>query len=526
MAILNGNTFSDYRINPLTNVEVPESVTGEIQTVIELSPANVGFYGFELNECPQDNGIASVTRNSDSQVFIRSTSAPSTNEYSIDYANQSPVVIFNATENGEAFTVAYNAIGTPMSVKRTLALAAYDRSIHSKIISKNVYDFTPVAVTYLNDGIKQVRNMTVSSSQSIHSNIKNTFGILEVFGNLTVNATFTLTLGKVLLIVHGNIYGSGTISGMTGANGGNGNNNNTDGGGGGGGGGGGLHVVCFGYIDSTIILASGKGGSGGLGSQATATSGANALFTDYGGLGGIGTITAPGNTTGGGGGGGEDDGGAGYGDGSRIPTVGGIGGGGGGGGDGYIGMAGGVKSFWIGGGGSGGNAANNGYNGQTGDFYLFSRYTVDPGGVDVSGLVNANPALSGLPGIATYYNITLMTDFTNYLNKIYNYSTKGVRQNSLTTITNGYNQIGNLLINYGVTSCAYSTGAGSVTTITLPLQYTNSTDYIPQITTAALSTLTRFNVENITATSFDVRLIDSAGSSNLNIYWSTIGNKI
>ena len=55
MAILNGNTFSDYRINPLTNVEVPESVTGEIQTVIELSPANVGFYGFELNECPQDN---------------------------------------------------------------------------------------------------------------------------------------------------------------------------------------------------------------------------------------------------------------------------------------------------------------------------------------------------------------------------------------------------------------------------------------------------------------------------------------
>ncbi len=510
MAILNGNTFSDYRINPLTNVEVPESVTGEIQTVIELSPANVGFYGFELNECPQDNGIASVTRNSDSQVFIRSTSAPSTNEYFIDYANQSPVVIFNATENGEAFTVAYNAIGTPMSVKRTLALAAYDRSIHSKIISKNVYDFTPVAVTYLNDGIKQVRNMTVSSSQSIYSNIKNTFGILEVFGNLTVNATYTLTLGRVLLIVHGNIYGSGTIAGTVGANG-----SAYSGGfpppyyaGGAGGGGGALNVICFGDIDNTINLNPGKGGLAEQGNAQNA-------FIDFGGV--------AANT-----GAGVGAGGAGIGDGAIYETSAtGIGAGAGGTGSVTV-YTGGVKNIWIGAGGNsgvGGVTLTNSYNGQTGDLNLFSRYTADPCNIDVSGRVNVNTS-TGVAGVKNFYDITQMTDFANYLNFYFNYHTKGVRQNSLTTITNGYNQIGNLLINYGVTSCAYSTGAGSVTTITLPLQYTNSTDYIPQITTAALSTLTRFNVENITATSFDVRLIDSAGSSNLNIYWSTIGNKI
>ncbi len=505
MAILNGNTFSDYRINPLTNVEVPESVTGEIQTVIELSPANVGFYGFELNECPQDNGISSVTRNSDSQVFIRSTSAPSTNEYFIDYINQSPVVIFNATENGEAFTVAYNAIGTPMSVKRTLALAAYNRSIASKMQYLNEKDVIPVAVTYLSDSIKQIRDLTITSSQSIYSNLSNTFGILEIFGNLTVNATYTLTLGRVLLIVHGNIYGSGTIAGTAGAVGGNGTINIYTAGGGSGGGA--INIVCFGDIDATINITTGKGGAAGI-SPTTASDGADA-FIDFGGLGGA----DDGNF--GGGGGGIGNGGYYI---TNATIDGGIGAGGACG-NAIVGI-GGDKNIWIGSGGDGGDSsAIIAQAGQTGDFNLFSRYTASPCTVNVAAVSG------GSAGVENYYDLTLFDDFKQYLQEYFNYYTKGYpRQNKGTNSNGTYNKIETFLTNHGVKSCAYSV-AGSVTTVTLPLQYDNATDYIPQITVSALATLTNFNVENITATSFDIRLVSSAGAANIDVYWSTIGNK-
>lgn len=401
MAILNGNTFSDYRINPLTNVEVPESVTGEIQTVIELSPANVGFYGFELNECPQDNGISSVTRNSDSQVFIRSTSAPSTNEYFIDYANQSPVVIFNATENGEAFTIVYNAIGTPMSVKRTLVLASYNRDVACKIQAANSRDITPVSDILLLNNLAQIRNLTLTSNRAIYSNIPNTFGILEIFGDLQIDAGVTLILGRVLLIVHGNITGSGTISGVSGANGGN---CIVASGSGGGGGGIFLNIFCFGDIDNTITLRSGKGGSGGT--QIVPTNGDDA-FVDFGGTGGLLS-------------GGSGGGGGGIGNGGDASTVGaglsgGIGAGGGGGATGGTGGA--TDFFWIGAGGNGGGGGI-GQGGQSGYLQLFSRYTSAPCTVDVAAIAG------GTAGIAAYYDLGFITNAKGILQYNFNYYTK------------------------------------------------------------------------------------------------------
>lgn len=457
MAILNGNTFSDYRINPLTNVEVPESVTGEIQTVIELSPANVGFYGFELNECPQDNGIASVTRNSDSQVFIRSTSAPSTNEYFIDYANQSPVVIFNATENGEAFTVAYNAIGTPMSVKRTLALASYNRDVACKIQAANSIDITPVSDILLLNNLAQIRNLTLTSNRAIFSNIPNTFGILEIFGDLQIDAGVTLILGRVLLIVHGNITGSGTISGVSGANGGN-----SVIGGGGGGGGIFLNIFCFGDIHNTITLSPGKGGSGGSGGG-TATNGDDA-FVDFGGTGGVVWFGV------GGGGGGIGNGGDGG-------ASGGIGAGGGGGGTGGA-----TDFLWIGAGGNGGTGAFGiGQGGQTGYLQLFSRYSSAPCTVDVSAVSG------GTAGNANYYNLANIDYARLVLHRDFSYFTKGDNaidnaiQNGTVVSNQSWYQNGNVLTNFGYVTCNFS-NAGSNNTITFAKPFSLSAFKNIQIT--------------------------------------------
>ena len=402
MASQIGNVFSDYRINPLTNVEVPEAITvgnGERQTVQELLPANVGFYGFELNEVPQLNGIISVIRVSDSTVFTPSVGAPTSTEYFIDYTNRSPVLIFNITQNGVAFDVKYNATGAPASVKWALRATSYNRDVASKIQSANSRDITPASDILLLNNLAQIRNLTLTANRVIYSNIANTFGILEIFGDLQIDAGVTLTLGRVLLIVHGNITGSGTISGVSGANGGNAV---VAFGAGGGGGGGGtfLNIYCFGDIYNTITLSPGKGGSGGM-KIGTPTNGDD-TFVDFGGTGG---------TTDGSGGGG----GGGIGNGGNAPAgAGGIGAGGGGSGTGGA-----TDFFWIGAGGNGGGGVlGNGQGGQSGYLQLFSRYTSAPCTVDVAAVAG------GTAGIAAYYDLGFITNAKGILQYNFNYYTK------------------------------------------------------------------------------------------------------
>jgi len=527
-----GNIFSDYRINPITNAEVPEAITdndGEQQTVTELSPANVGFYGFELNECPETNGIISVTRVSDSQAFTPSTGAPTTNEYFIDYTNQSPLIIFNSSEDGEAFWIKYNAIGAPMSVKRTLALAAYNRSVASKIQAASEKDITPGATLSLSAKIAQYRNITITANRTIDSNVTDSFAILEIFGDLTINSGVTLTLGRVLLIVHGNITGTGTLSGKVGANGGNGF---TLVAGGGGSGGGCINIFCFGEIASGLTIVTGKGGAAGLSSQLTPTAGANA-YIDFGGLGGA--ITTQGGSGGGGIGNGGDEAPTGASNGNNGSGFG--SGGSGAAGLGYTRGLGTAGNVWINTGGNGGEYSGGGVltapqGGRTGDLNLWSRYTTAPCTVDVSAISG------GFAGAENYYDFSDVTDAKYILQEDFNYYVKGTSSGSLPYLpisevesgsdANGnWNRIQTLLINRGTKDFVFA-GAGVTThTITLPEAYNATTDYVIQISIydPSLIVANPQTIMAITASTFDVR-INSGGAGTVTVHWTTTGDLV
>lgn len=451
MSILEGDIGAKFRYNNTTGLLVPVSVTGELQTVEEF-PEFTGYYGFTLNETPQTNvpGITQVMRVSDSQVFTHTTlSTIGTTEYFFDYSNNMPILFFNAANDGEEFEIQYNGVGGAVNGKNILQLVANgienNTSVFGKIKYASTNDKTFNANVTLLAGIAQVRHVHVTANMDLYSNSTNTFGILEIFGNLEIDSGITLTLGRVLLIVHGNIIGSGTIQGKTGAAGGNGGYSaaNVRGGGGGGAGGISLHIMCFGSIANTITIRSGRGGAGGLAPSSgsvVATAGTASTINDIGvGTGGI--VTGINSSTGGGGGGSNGNGGNGGAVAGGIANNASAAGAGAGGGGGAYSTTGGTAtatasaggsnggSIWYASGGAGGSASagvsNPGVNGGSGNLTLYSIYTSAPCTVDVSATTGVGQ--TGAAGSATYNNLAAISNWLGELTQTYAYLTKAGR---------------------------------------------------------------------------------------------------
>ena len=113
MSITQGNLLSNFRTLTISNTIVESDITGEIQTCQEFAEFP-GVYGFRLNEVPRTDiqGITSITRNSDNQVFTWvGSETPSVNQYGFDYNNPLPIVYLPSTELGQSFTIAYKGTG-------------------------------------------------------------------------------------------------------------------------------------------------------------------------------------------------------------------------------------------------------------------------------------------------------------------------------------------------------------------------------------------------------------------------------
>jgi hypothetical protein len=441
MAITQGNILSNYRFNPITQVEVTDNVTAENAICAQLLPELPGLYGFELRESPQSTppGITSVTRVSGGIPFSYVATAPGTNQYFIDYTNNSPLVIVNAANDGLAFTVAYNAVGAPDSVRNSQLIASTAGGIESIFKANRVTSFTTAVdvtktisakhASVFNCSVATTKTLTVDSAvQGI--------GVLSIFGDLTLTGTAVLLLRRILLIVYGNILGSGTIQAPNGANGGAGStflgvsgssgasmtiDYGSPGGGGGfdffgGGGGGGAGVGNGGAGGAGGAIASpgspgsnggagsgGGGGGGGSGAAAGGTGGAASLFQGAGGAGGVG-----GNNGGGGGGSG----------GGGIVII-------------CFGTIANTVNVTTGTRGSGGTATATGVAGSNGDggsLYLFSQYTSNPFGtvtIPTGGTANYNSLdRSDVMGLLNDLTINPTVGINNAAQIGYLYSTK------------------------------------------------------------------------------------------------------
>jgi hypothetical protein len=128
MALI-GDSSQDWRFNPITETEIPETISDEIQTAVSLDGLG-GLVGFQLTEVPLQGTPSSivVTRNSDSQIFTEVSTTPGSEEFFVDYKYQSGLIIVNASETGEDFTVSYKGLGAVNSTKnnqKTVTDAAY-----------------------------------------------------------------------------------------------------------------------------------------------------------------------------------------------------------------------------------------------------------------------------------------------------------------------------------------------------------------------------------------------------------------
>ena len=242
MAIATGDITANHRFNPITGLEVPETVSapGEIQTVAEMLPELPGLYGFSLNEVPQPNppGVISVIRISDSQAFSPVSGAPGALEFKADYGTSPDFkgtanIFFNASEDGEAFYIQYKTLGAPASISNVQKIAALTQPIEGKIKAARLSDLVVAANTTKTIFAKRtnVRNLTIGTGAAliIDSTLQG-IGIIEVFGTLTLTTgTSKLKLARCILVTHGPVVGAGQVEPypLVGANGGNGGNNAT-----------------------------------------------------------------------------------------------------------------------------------------------------------------------------------------------------------------------------------------------------------------------------------------------------------
>ena len=349
MSITQGDILSNFRTLTISNTIVESDITGEIQTCQEFTEFP-GIYGFRLNEVPRTDlqGITSITRNSDNQVFTWiGSETPSVNQYGFDYNNPLPIVYLPSSESGQSFTISYKGTGGAYTPKNIISLSSLSGDIHERLI--NSIRNEPLNVTLVNQNIFTyndvitINDLNITGTCTIRTNNPSSIGIVEILGDLTLSNFAILKTIRVILIIHGSIFcpvGTAQIIGQDGYNGGNGNTGGT------GGGGGGAGTGQNGFDFTSINI-------GGVGGVCVIDQ-----FTQSNAAGGNGGVGANGNQGGGGGGGGTN-----FNGGDAILGAG-TGGGGGG-----LGTSGGVittNSIFHGSGGVGGGSPGIGGNAGVG----------------------------------------------------------------------------------------------------------------------------------------------------------------
>lgn len=463
--MIQGDIKSNFRTLTLSSTVVESDITGEIQTCQEFTEFP-GIYGFRLNEVPRIDiqGITSVTRNGDNQIFTWSASdTPNANQYGFDYNNSIPIIYLPSSENGKSFTVAYKGTGGAYTPKNIISLSSLSGDLHERLM--NSIRNNPLNVSLVNQNIFTyndiitVNDLTITGNCTIRTNSGSSIGIVEVLGDLNMANLSTLKLIRVILIIHGNRncpIGTSQIIGADGFNGGNCAIGNSGGGGGAGTGQNGFDAGLLnggngGYCLIDQYIQGNAAGSPGGGNPASGTGG---NYGNGGGGGGVGTNGGNSALGGGSAGGGGAGGAAGINEGGTLmhghggvagngqalfPFIGGVGGGSGGSSVIMISLGDGSPNITI-------RSGRNGLNGTignlagsiqpySGNIVLYSKYS----NADIPETLDVNPIGGGYAGtiyreqigksskMTGYILNNLLSELLNYGITNYGFGNKGAR---------------------------------------------------------------------------------------------------
>ncbi|MCZ8345110.1 MAG: hypothetical protein O9346_01725 [Leptospiraceae bacterium] len=204
--------------------------------------------------------------------FTRTTGVPTGTTYFVDEKFETAFILVDPSELGTKFEVQQENLGTPLTKEKIAEIQTETivklAPITGRLRASNKQDRIWNSQTIsLNAGLAQIRNLEVNGACNVRANVTASTGILEVFGDITFAPGASLSLFKVLLIVHGNIIGDSAVRGViTSPNGANGGNASQPG-------------------SSAIIEHSGLGGTGiggGGGGGGTSNGGDGGAFTSVG----------------------------------------------------------------------------------------------------------------------------------------------------------------------------------------------------------------------------------------------------
>jgi len=220
MSIAKGSFEQNHRYDSIDETYIYENVVapGE-EHIAELLPGLGGRVGFVLIEVPVlDAGLPTiVTRiNNDlsEDIFDETNTAPSTQQFKINYLQEDSIVYLPTSEVGNKFRVQYKCKGTGQNVENIKNLMRstieFNTGLAGKFKKANLYDkVVNAANVYLLGKRATVRNCLIQGASVIRGNVPEKNSFFEVYGDLTLERDSVTEMSGVVLIVHGSLKVTG-----------------------------------------------------------------------------------------------------------------------------------------------------------------------------------------------------------------------------------------------------------------------------------------------------------------------------
>jgi hypothetical protein len=247
MSIAKGSFEQNHRYDSIDETYIYENVVapGE-EHIAELLPGLGGRVGFVLIEIPVlDAGsptvVTRINNDLSEDIFDETNTAPSTQQFKINYLQEDSIVYLPTSEVGNKFRVQYKCKGTGQNVENIKTLMRstieFNTGLAGKFKKANLYDkVVNAANVYLLGKRATMRNCLVQGSSVIRGNVSGKTSFFEVYGDLTLERDSVTEMSGVVLIIHGslNVTGAGAnpilkgVDGVVGSAGSAGIAGNTD----------------------------------------------------------------------------------------------------------------------------------------------------------------------------------------------------------------------------------------------------------------------------------------------------------
>lgn len=220
MGIAKGSFEQNHRYDSISESYIYETIDapGE-EHIAELLPGLGGRVGFVLIEVPVldvafPTVVTRINIDLSEDIFDETNTAPSAQQFKINYLQEDSIVYLPASEVGNKFRVQYKCKGTGQNVENIKSLMRstieFNTGLSGKFKKANLYDkVVNAANVYLLGKRATVRNCLVQGSSVIRGNVSGKTSFFEVYGDLTLERDSVTEMSGVVLIVHGSLKVTG-----------------------------------------------------------------------------------------------------------------------------------------------------------------------------------------------------------------------------------------------------------------------------------------------------------------------------